>query len=122
MATRLQKKAKRGFRGYPIATIAIYGPTDLLATKVAVAVFRAQGEDPTVLERFFPADGDVRYDAAVEQQILDLLRAHDVRSVILADRLIGCPHEEGVDYPEGKSCPQCPFWAGRDHWSGDRIQ
>src|SRR5712692_4405008 len=29
------------------------------------------------------------------------------------DGIIGCPHEEGIDYPEGKSCPQCPYWARR---------
>ena len=43
----LEKRAKQGFRGYPIATIAFYG-------------------------------------------------------------IIGCPHEEGTDYPEGKSCPSAP--------------
>ena len=32
---------------------------------------------------------------------------------------LGCPHEEGVDYPEGQICPQCPFWAHRDRWTGE---
>ena len=27
----------------------------------------------------------------------------------LRGRLIGCPHEEGIDYPEGHSCPHCPY-------------
>ena len=26
----------------------------------------------------------------------------------------GCQHEEGIDYPEGELCPDCPFWAGRE--------
>ena len=26
-----------------------------------------------------------------------------------------------VDYPEGGVCPQCPFWAHRDRWTGDVI-
>jgi hypothetical protein len=26
--TRLGKRAKKGFRGYPVATIALYGPDD----------------------------------------------------------------------------------------------
>jgi hypothetical protein len=30
-----------------------------------------------------------------------------------AKEMPGCPHEEGVDYPEGEACPDCPFWAGR---------
>src|SRR6185503_20814624 len=32
----LFKKARKGFRGYPVATIAFYGPNDRQATKVAV--------------------------------------------------------------------------------------
>ena len=46
------------------------------------------------------------------------LKAHGVRSIGMFDRIIGCPHEEGIDYPDGQACPACPFWAGRDRWSG----
>jgi hypothetical protein len=38
------------------------------------------------------------------------------------DRIIGCPHEEGIDYPEGEICMKCPFWAHRDRWSGEIVQ
>jgi hypothetical protein len=44
-----------------------------------------------------------------------------VKSVVMPDRIIGCPHEEGIDYPEGESCPQCPFWEGRDRWTGEPV-
>ena len=40
-AKRLGKKAKKGFRGYPVATIAFYGPDSTTATKVAVAIVPA---------------------------------------------------------------------------------
>src|SRR4051812_9319014 len=40
--------------------------------------------------------------------------------VVMTDRIIGCPHEEGIDY-EGTTCPTCPFWAGRDRWTGKRL-
>ncbi len=43
------------------------------------------------------------------------------KSVVMTDRIIGCPHEEGIDY-EGPTCPDCPFWAGRDRWTGKRLQ
>jgi hypothetical protein len=43
-----------------------------------------------------------------------------VRSVAMVDRIIGYPHEEGIDY-QGPTCPLCPFWAGRDRWSGERV-
>lgn len=39
----------------------------------------------------------------------------------MTDSILGCPHEEGIDYPEGGSCPQCPFWSGRDRWILERI-
>ena len=35
---KLQKLMNKGFRGYPIATIAYYGPDDKNATKVAVGI------------------------------------------------------------------------------------
>jgi hypothetical protein len=120
--SRLRKRVQRGFRGYPAATIALYGPTAELATKVAVAIFREEGQNADPLERWFSENTDIRQDPAIEDQILKLLRSNNVRSVVMADRIIGCPHEEGIDYPEGKSCPKCPYWAGRDRWTGDRIQ
>ncbi|HEV2729375.1 MAG TPA: hypothetical protein VGV15_05030 [Terriglobales bacterium] len=117
----LEKKAKSGFRGYPVATIAFYGPTDHFASKVVVAIFRSQTEQSEVLERFFSEESDVRFDDTTGSQVLAVIESHAVQSVVMTDRIIGCPHEEGIDYPEGTPCPQCPFWAGRDRWTGERI-
>lgn len=117
-----RKKARRGFRGYPVATVAFYGPTDKVATKVAVGIVVDEGEEPAFLERWFSDDEEIRKDPEVENQIAEFIASHDVRSVVMADAILGCPHEEGVDYAEGKSCPRCPFWAGRDRFTGDRIQ
>jgi hypothetical protein len=36
--TALRNRAKKGFLGYPAATIAFYGPNDRQATKVALAI------------------------------------------------------------------------------------
>ena len=118
----LPKKAERGFHGYPIATIAFYGPTDKLATKVAVSIILTENHEPDVLERWFSESGlDVRHDPAIGEQVVAFLKTHAVRSTVVADGIIGCPHEEGVDYPEGKYCPQCPYWEGRDRWTKERI-
>ena len=46
------------------------------------------------------------------------IREQGAESVVIADRIMGCPHEEGIDYPEGEKCPSCPFWAYRDRFSG----
>ncbi len=35
---KLNKKAKRGFQGYPVATITYYGPDDRRASKVSVGI------------------------------------------------------------------------------------
>ena len=118
----LKKKTRRGFRGYPIATIAFYGPDDKRASKVAVAIVNAEGTEPGALQRWFAEEGEVRADPAIASEILHFVRDHGAKSVVTTDRIIGCPHEEGIDYPEGQVCPQCPFWAHPDRWSGDMVQ
>jgi hypothetical protein len=119
----VDKKFRPGFRGYPIATIAFYGPDDKLATKVVVSVFLRESNEPDFLERWFSKrDIDVREDLDIGEQILAFLKLHAPRSTVMTEGIIGCPHEEGVDYPEGASCPHCPFWAGRDRFTHERIQ
>lgn len=115
----LKKKAKRGNRSYPVGTIAFYGPDNSRATKAAVSVIPAPQSEPTELRRWFAETGDIRADDTVLAEIATLLRGHEVRSVAMIDRIIGCPHEEGIDYPYGKTCPDCPYWAGRDRWTGE---
>lgn len=111
----LQKKSQRGFRGHPIATIAYYGPDDKFASKVAVGiVLRKEDKEVAFLERWFSADTDVRFDPSICRQIAEFIESHNAKSVVITDGIIGCPHEEGIDYPLGKTCPQCPYWANRD--------
>jgi hypothetical protein len=109
----LDKKSKPGFRGYPVGTIAFYGLDDQRASKVAVAVIVAPDTEPVALRRWFAESGDVRTDTTFEEIAL-FLRGHEVHSVVMPKEMMGCPHEEGIDYPEGEACPACPFWAGRD--------
>ena len=118
----LKKRAHRGFRGYPIGTVAFYGPDNTRASKVAVGIVTAQDTEPIVLERWFAEDGDIRTDPVVASEILQFLEVHGAKSVVMSDGIIGCPHEEGIDYPVGQVCPQCPFWAHRDRWTGEVVQ
>ena len=117
----LGNKARRGFRGYPVATVAFYGPDAGMATKVAVSIVAGEGAEPHPLERWFSQDLDIRVDRAIGQQILGFIKQHGARSVVLSPGIVGCPHEEGVDYPAGQSCPRCPYWANRDRWTGEII-
>jgi hypothetical protein len=117
----LHKKARRGFRGYPVATVAYYGPDNTRASKVAVGIVKAEGSE-VELERWFSDAGDVRNDPIIGQRILEFIESYNAQSVVVTEYIIGCPHEEGIDYPDGQVCPQCPFWANRDRWSGETIQ
>ena len=116
----IDKKANRK-TGYPAGTIAYYGPDDRFASKVAVGIIVSEKEEATELRRWFADTTDVRQDRAINEQILEFLEQHDVNRVVMLDRIIGCPHEEGVDYPDGEICPQCPYWADRDRWTGQKT-
>jgi len=118
----LEKQARRGFHGYPVATIAYYGPDDRRASKVVAGILLSEKDKEAVhLERWFSETGDVRQDLLINQQIVEFIEQHKPKSVAITDRIIGCPHEEGIDYPRGEKCPQCPFWANRDRWTGEWI-
>jgi hypothetical protein len=117
----ITKKANRGFRGCPVATVAFYGPDDRRASKVAVGILPSEGAEATDLERWFSDHDDVRDDAEIAKAILGFIEERRAKTVVMADRIIGCPHEEGVDYPDGQKCPTCAFWATRDRWSGDVL-
>jgi len=117
----LKKKARRGFQGYPVATVAFYGSNDQSASKVAVGILSRENAEPDALERWFAKDRDIRTDPNVAHEILEFIRRYGAKSVVMTNTIIGCPHEEGIDYPDGGVCPQCPFWAHRDRWAGDVI-
>ena len=116
----LRKKAKAGVRAYPVGTVAFYGPDNARASKAAVGIL-AMPDAEADMRKWVCETGDIRRDDVVLEEVVAYLREQGVRSVAMIDRIIGCPHEEGIDYPEGQSCPQCPYWASRDRWSGKRL-
>jgi hypothetical protein len=118
---RLDRKAKRGLRGWPVATVALYGPDDRRATKLAVGIVPAEGAEASDLRRWLSeGQADIRADNRVAEEVLAFITEAGAKSVVMTDRIFGCPHEEGTDY-EGPTCPFCPFWAGRDRWTGKRL-
>ncbi|HIJ64769.1 MAG TPA: hypothetical protein HPP77_02375 [Candidatus Hydrogenedentes bacterium] len=119
---RLAKLAKRGYRGHPIATVAYYGPDNRIATKVAVGIVTDESSEVSALKRWFSEAADIRQDAGIAAEIVTFIRQHGAKSVVVTDRIIGCPHEAGKDYPEGSTCPQCPFWANRDRFTHEIIE
>ena len=114
---RLRKNAKKGMRGWPVATIAFYGPNLSHATKVAVGVVPFENAEPLDMRDWTVTDGDVRTDVAIAREILEFIETYGVLSTIMTDRIIGCPHQEGIDY-QGEWCPVCEFWKGRNRFTG----
>src|ERR1700751_5679610 len=114
---RLSKKARKGLRGWPIATIAFYGPNLSQATKVAVGTVPSENAEVEELRDWKVERSDIRADSAIAREILEFIEQHQVRSVAMSDGIIGCPHQEGIDY-EGEWCPVCEFWHGRDRFTG----
>ena len=117
---RLRKKARKGHRGWPIATIAFYGPNLSQATKVVVGIVPSENAGVEPLRDWKVDRGDIRADPAIAREILEYIERHGVLSVAMTDGIIGCPHQEGIDY-EGEWCPLCEFWHGRDRFTGERI-
>ena len=80
----------------------------------------AENAEVTDLRRWFAEAIDIRDDTQVAEDVLAFIEAAGARSIVMADRIVGCPHEEGIDY-EGSTCPHWPFWAGRNRRTGQRV-
>jgi hypothetical protein len=119
-AKRLRKKAKKGMRGWPVATIAFYGPNLSQATKVAVGIVPSENADVEELRDWKVDRGDVRTDSGIASEILEYIEKHGARTVVMSDGIMGCSHQQGIDY-EGEWCPVCQFWHGRDRFTGQRV-
>jgi SEC-C motif len=95
---------------YPIGTIAFYGPDDKTTTKVCAAVIVREDTEP-VLKRWVGTD--VATSPKVQKELQEFFQQHGVQAVAMSEGNMGCPHEEGEDFPVGEDCPFCPFWRGK---------
>jgi HEAT repeat protein len=95
---------------YPVGTVAYYGPDDKRTTKIAAGVITREGSEP-IMKRW--VGSNVKTDIRVEREIKAFFKKHKIKTVGHSDGNMGCPHEEGPDFPIGEDCPFCPFWAGK---------
>ena len=95
---------------FPIGTVALYGPDDETTTKIVAGVILEE-DQVAIIERWVGTD--VMQNPKVQQEIEDFFAKHGVKSVAATDRNMGCPHEEGEDFPDGEDCPFCPYWKGK---------
>src|SRR5215210_8101019 len=83
---RLTKRAKKGFRGFPVATVAFYGPDNRRASKLAVGIVLTENQEAVELKRWFAEPGDVREDVRMAEEVLAYMDGFGVRSVAMVDR------------------------------------
>jgi hypothetical protein len=95
---------------YPLGTVALYGPDDKTTTKIAAGVILRDGAEP-IMKRWVATD--VTTNPKVQQELKEFFLQHGVKQVAVTQGNMGCPHEEGEDFPHGEDCPFCPFWKGK---------
>jgi hypothetical protein len=103
-------KAKPRQQEYPIGTVAMYGPDDKTTTKIAAGVIPRHNAEP-IMMRWVATD--IMTNPKIQQEIQDFFSLHGVKRVAMSKGNMGCPHEEGEDFPDGEDCPFCPFWKGK---------
>jgi hypothetical protein len=107
---------RRGDRGcgedqqFPAGIVTTYGPDRTTATMIVAVVMASEDAEP--VHRCW-VGGNVKAAPDIRSEIADFFFSHAVRSVLYVKENVGCPHEEGVDYPEGEDCPFCPYWEGK---------
>ncbi len=107
----LERLAQKGFQGYPLGIIAFYGYNDRVAVKAVIGIVKEAGGSPENIKKWDFENGDLRKDVPSLKELFRYIEAHQVVSVALTPGIYYCPHESGIDFPEGGSCPLCPFWS-----------
>ena len=112
----LAKRARKGSKEFPIATVIFYGPDNTRASKVVCSIITHEGSEPELMRKWF-SNGDVRRSEKILGELIAYIEENGAKSVAMLDDIFGCPHEEGIDYPEEESCPDCPYWKNRDRYT-----
>jgi hypothetical protein len=95
---------------YPIGTIVYYGPDDKITTKIVASIFLAELAVPIKLSW---SGDNVATNPKVINELGRFFKENGVSRVVMTGSNAGCPHQEGIDYPVGESCPHCPYWKDR---------
>jgi hypothetical protein len=109
----LTKRVRKGMQGYPIATVAFYGSDNTRASKVVCSIFKHEGAAPEPMRKWH-TNVEARKSEKILAELIQFFEENEAKSIAMLDQIIGCPHEEGIDYPGGEPCPECPFWKNRD--------
>ena len=119
MPRRRQRRGRKLPPRFPVASVIQYGPDADTVTKIVVGVIPSPDAEPVALRRWVGTK--VKTDPKVANRIDEFIRSHGVRTRISAPVVMGCPHEEGEDFPVGEDCPFCPYWKGKQG-SGAEVE
>ena len=92
---------------FPLATITYHGPSPDHATKIVVGILKDKDQAPLI--KSWTGD-NIAEDVDAAKAISQYVQGYDVARVLTSEWVLSCPHEAGVDYPEGEPCPHCPDW------------
>jgi len=95
---------------FPHGTVAYYGPDHKTTIKIAAGVLTSPNAE-VIIKRWVASD--VTTNPKVQREIVEFFQLHGVKTVAQSKGNMGCPHEEGLDFPDGEDCPFCPFWKGK---------
>jgi hypothetical protein len=101
------REVLQGKTDFPIGTLVYFGPDDRTITKIVAVIIRTPEAEPIIKSWEGPS---IAADREAVLEIGSYFKDHQVGEVVMTEGVVGCPHEEGVDYPVGESCPYCPFW------------
>ncbi len=86
--------------------------------KLVATIVEHEVGDATEMHKWYCEHRDVRDTLQIIEEVIAFLAQFGARSVVMPETIVGCPHEEDIDY-HGSVCPECPFWANRDRWSDE---
>jgi len=93
---------------YPVGILAYFGPDDETITKIVALVIKGLDIEPVLRSWSQPG---VTSDPVVAAEIGKYFLENAAEDIVMAGGVLGCPHEEGVDFPLGTECPHCIYWS-----------
>jgi hypothetical protein len=92
---------------YPLGILVYFGPDNATITKIVAVVILSKGSSP--ISKNWSSSW-VTSDPKVAAEIGQFFVDNKVSDVVMTDGVLGCPHDEGVDFPVGGQCSQCKYW------------
>jgi hypothetical protein len=86
---------------YPLGVLVAFGPDAERATKYMATLIPSPDAAPTEVERWYIANGDIRDDAKIAEEVEEFFTAVKAAGRSVPEGIKGCPHDEGIDYPLG---------------------